>query len=255
MRRATLALSAFLGAILIGISSVSTGSALVDEDEPWPSPTGDPHGPDGIYGPTVPAPEDRLRPGDTVAGLTSRDVPPSGTGEFEVLQGAEPAPDPDAATVHTVGIEVEQNLDVDTERFGEFVLNTLNDERGWPAELDVSFARAGADADADLMVLLATPATVDELCDPLPTAGEYSCATLADGAVLNALRWTEGAETFAEAGASLTDYRRYLVNHEVGHLLGYGHVSCPGEGEPAPVMVQQSISLDGCEPNGWIVSN
>jgi len=151
-----------------------------------------------------------------------------------------------------VSIEVEHDLAIDIERFAEFVLVTLNDERSWPGEMSVSFGRT--DTDPDLRILLATPETVDALCAPLATGGELSCAT-EGSAVLNALRWTEGSRTFTEARAGLTDYRRYLLNHEVGHLLGHSHVSCPADGEPAPVMVQQSISLEGCQPNGWVVTD
>ena len=160
------------------------------------------------------------------------------------------APDDEADRQVTLSIEVEQDLHIDAERFGEFVLRTLNDERSWPGTMSVSFART--DTDPDFRVLLATPETVDAECDPLPTGGEYSCAT-GSAAVLNAMRWTEAVEPYQEPGASLTDYRRYLVNHEVGHLLGHDHVECPEAGEPAPVMQQQSISLGECEPNGWVV--
>ena len=247
MRRAIFLVCALLGIALLGglpFPADAQGRAS------WPEPTGAPAGPDGVYGPSIPAPEERLRPGDAGAGLLARQVPATGPGEFEMLPGHVEPPDPDAELALLLSIEIEQDLPIDAERFAEFVLTTLNDERGWPGQMSVSFGRT--DADPDLRLLLATPGTVDAECDPLPTGGEYSCA-IGDTAVLNALRWTEGAEPFTEAGAGLTEYRRYLLNHEVGHLLGHGHVACPAEGEPAPVMVQQSISLEGCEPNGWVL--
>ena len=46
-------------------------------------------------------------------------------------------------------------------------------------------------------------------------------------------------------------HRSYLVNHEVGHYLGQGHVGCPQPGNKAPVMMQQSIDLGGCVRNAW----
>ncbi|GAB2856929.1 hypothetical protein GCM10027026_03490 [Myroides odoratimimus subsp. xuanwuensis] len=66
--------------------------------------------------------------------------------------------------------------------------------------------------------------------------------------VLNAWRWVNGATGYEN---KLKDYRRYLVNHEVGHALGYPHVACPGSGRSAPVMMQQTKGLAGCKPNPW----
>jgi hypothetical protein len=66
-------------------------------------------------------------------------------------------------------------------------------------------------------------------------------------AVVNAMRWLAGAATYQDLHA----YRAYVINHEVGHGLGHPHRGCPAPGAPAPVMVQQTIGLQGCAPNPW----
>ncbi|MEM7290023.1 MAG: DUF3152 domain-containing protein, partial [Pseudomonadota bacterium] len=118
-------------------------------------------------------------------------------------------------------------------------------DSGW-AGAGVRFVRAGRSF--DLSVILAQPSSVDRLCRPLTTRGELSCA-MARNAVLNARRWNEGAKTW---GANVQGYHHYLVNHEVGHVLGLRHLRCSAEGLPAPVMLQQTIHLKGCLANGFI---
>ena len=66
--------------------------------------------------------------------------------------------------------------------------------------------------------------------------------------VINMFRWVSGAKDFDK---DLSTYRIYLINHEVGHYLGWGHTDCPSENALAPVMMQQSKTTDGCIPNGW----
>lgn len=44
---------------------------------------------------------------------------------------------------------------------------------------------------------------------------------------------------------SLEDYRKYLVLHEFGHALGFGHVKCPHKGADAPIMMQQTKGPTG----------
>ena len=95
--------------------------------------------------------------------------------------------------------------------------------------------------------MLASPDTTDRLCRPLNTAGRYSCAN-GGMAVINAMRWLRGAPAY---GNDLAGYRRYVVNHEVGHVLGRGHQQCPARGALAPVMVQQTKGVGACRPNPW----
>ena len=95
--------------------------------------------------------------------------------------------------------------------------------------------------------VVAGEASTDRLCYPARTGGRYSCRSH-NRVVINLMRWETGTEEYQ---SDLTTYRTYLINHEVGHFLGRGHVTCPGAGEPAPVMMQQTKGLGGCSPNGW----
>lgn len=79
--------------------------------------------------------------------------------------------------------------------------------------------------------------------------GRYSCQ-LGSVVALNADRWRTATPQWT---GDLDDYRRMLINHEVGHLLGQHHPvgGCTTPGAPAAVMVQQSTNLDECTANPW----
>ncbi len=188
--------------------------------------------------------------------------------ETEAAVAAEPEPDPDPTTfpqraagtftaaapvdVEAAGsgrdvrysVEVEDGLDHQGDVVARQVADVLGDRRGWRTQ-GWSFTQV-AERPA-VRVLLASPETVDALCAPLLTRGEVSCRT-GDRVVLNVKRWVLGAESYRD---DLQGYRQYLVNHEVGHFLGFGHVGCPAPGTPAPVMLQQTKGLQGCVKNPW----
>ncbi|WP_421734544.1 DUF3152 domain-containing protein [Cellulomonas sp.] len=184
-----------------------------------------------------------LTAADVAAGLLSSEIPESGSGTLTVVPGVDPGPGTGA--VRTVRVEVEDGLAVDGAAFAATVMATLNDPRGWGADGSLSFART--DGVAELRVVLASPATVDDLCAPLRTGGEVSCGRNGH-AVLNLRRWVLAT---AELAGDKVSYRQYLVNHEVGHLLGHGHERCGGAGQLAPLMQQQSYKAAPCIPNAW----
>lgn len=168
----------------------------------------------------------------------------TGPGRFTVATGA--AAPPAKAKLVRYTVEIEHGLSLSPSAVSDTIDKTLADERSWPAA-GYTFRRTGTTG--DLRILLATPGTVDKLCAPLDTGGEVSCRN-ENLVVLNARRWVLGAPAY---GSNVTAYRQYLVNHEVGHFLGHGHVGCPGQGRYAPVMLQQTLGLQGCKPNPWPV--
>jgi hypothetical protein len=143
-------------------------------------------------------------------------------------------------------VKVERGTGQDPQRFATFVDSTLADKRSWIAGGDIRLRRVSS-GPYDFTVYLTTPATTDRLCAPLPTNGFTSCRQ-GDKVVVNLARWVHGVDHW---DSDLKTYRRYVVNHEVGHRLGQGHVRCPGRGELAPVMQQQSLKLAGCTGNAW----
>jgi hypothetical protein len=132
-----------------------------------------------------------------------------------------------------------------TADFAEVAEATLEDSRGWQ--------RAGFDLvrkrRARYRIVLAPGPIVDKLCLPYETHSTYSCQ---NGPVvaLNADRWRVATRKWTGTRSA---YRKMLINHEVGHLLGQHHpeVQCPDPGRPAPIMAQQSTELNGCLPNPW----
>ena len=145
----------------------------------------------------------------------------------------------------TYSVEIEGGLPVDLPQVTRFVDAVLAHPDGWTAAGTAALQRVSVHP--DIRILLASPEVTDELCRPLDTGGRLSCRN-GELVVLNAWRWVNGARTYAD---SLGRYRRYMVNHEFGHALGNAHAACPGPGELAPVMVQQTMGLDGCLSNPW----
>lgn len=65
---------------------------------------------------------------------------------------------------------------------------------------------------------------------------------------LNKSNWNRLPKAIGCEFTNLDDYRAALINHEVAHVLGYGHVRCRKQGDFADVRQQPSKALGGCVP-------
>ncbi|MGW2449244.1 DUF3152 domain-containing protein [Streptomyces sp. NPDC001675] len=173
-------------------------------------------------------------------------IPATGPGTFTAAKG-------EGASVGTGTplrylVEVEDGLDVSAADAARQVERILADRRGWTANGRSAFQRVSS-GPTDFVVRIATPGTVDKICGQygLDTGGEVNC-NVAKNVMVNLRRWLLATPTYAH---DVTAYRALIINHEVGHFLGHGHVGCPGPGQPAPTMMQQIKGMDGCVPNVW----
>lgn len=179
----------------------------------------------------------------------------TGSGEFEAVPGFDKAPGKGRKIRYR--IDVEKGLGLDPGLFAKAVQTTLNDERSWAHGGAMTFERISS-GEPKFVITLASPGTTDFWCakSGLDTSvDKVSCDSAAtERVMINGFRWAQGAETYG--AKEMFPYRQMLINHEVGHRLGYGHVNCNTAGALAPVMQQQTKSLDvggvKCRPNPWV---
>lgn len=183
-------------------------------------------------------------------------VPPSyaktGPGTY-VYAGGQSAVFGTAGSVRTYKVAIETGTPVPVDEFAALVDQTLGDPRSWIAGNNVRLQRVAGDASASFTVMLVTPGTAEKLCAAVGLGIEwhgepYSSCQAGAKAVINITRYLKAVPDY---GAPLLNYQQYAINHEVGHVLGHGHELCPAPGQPAPVMQQQTFSLQGCVANSW----
>ncbi|MFD5144091.1 DUF3152 domain-containing protein [Streptomyces sp. NPDC058401] len=178
-----------------------------------------------------------------------------GPGAFDTVPGVAQAPG--KGKVVRYRVDVEQGLGLDPQLFAEAVHRTLNDDRSWGHGGTKTFERVPG-GEADFVITLASPGTTGVWCKKSgldTTIDNVSCDSAStDRVMINAYRWAQGSVTFGPD--QMFAYRQMLINHEVGHRLGHGHVSCQTPGALAPIMQQQTKSLDingiQCKPNPWV---
>jgi hypothetical protein len=186
--------------------------------------------------------------------LTGR-VPTRGSGRFQYATTRGPvAGTKGPLRRYRVAVETGSNEDVSA--FAAQVRAILGDKRSWTGGGRLRLQPVGGADPADFTVYLATRDTAGQMCarggTNIRIGGVPFTSCRASGkAIINLDRWRGSARPYLQARVDLASYRKYVVNHEVGHELGHRHQGCPKAGGPAPVMVQQTITLRGCKPYVW----
>lgn len=124
---------------------------------------------------------------------------------------------------------------------------TYSDVRGWNNGGKIAFKHVASGC--DYKVVIAAPnlmTSYGAICDDY-----YNCQ-VGNSVIVNNDRWLHATDPWNKTGQNLETYRLLIINHETGHRLGFrDNPTCPGAGQQAPVMMQQSIDLKGCVFNTW----
>ncbi len=179
----------------------------------------------------------------------------TGNKTWRVVPGTSPQVGQGTAKVFTYTVEVEDGIDTTTyggdEGFASMVTQTLGNPKSWTHNPQFGFIRIdeGSQGKPDFRVSLTSPMTVREGCGYEieleascynPSYSAVSTAEPEQRVFVNEARWVRGAVPFQ---GDVGSYRQYLINHEVGHGIGYQHHEpCEQSGALAPVMMQQTFS-------------
>jgi hypothetical protein len=167
-----------------------------------------------------------------------------GQGSFRVVPGEGPKVGQGTQKNYTYTVEIENGINAaevggGDDAFALLIDQTLSDPRGWTSDPKIAVQRVAANP--VMRITLATPDTTHKLCG-FNIPYESSCRLSKDGrVVINLARWVRGALAF---DGDIGTYRKYAINHEVGHAFGNGHQACPTAGALAPVMMQQTFGVN-----------
>jgi hypothetical protein len=137
-------------------------------------------------------------------------------------------------------VVVDPDVEYSLKRFETEIAMYLADPNGWGKFYEFEHVKRNS----QVIIHLSSPLGIRQIGCENPN---LSCAEMGGKHLrVNAMRWTKGS---VESKLPLDEYRQYVISHEMGHILGYDHTTCPGQGYPAPVMMQQTLGIGTCSPN------
>lgn len=158
-----------------------------------------------------------------------------------------------AKTKWVVSIAVDDDVDYSEKWFTNTVKRILKDKKGWESVLPIEFVFVEPFEKVNhprrIFVNLSKNDFITKKC----RIDGMSCCDMSTGDVwINIERWMNGS---VHSKLNIYKYRHYVINHEVGHALGFLHQTCECDAidcdEPVPVMMQQTLSIGKCKPNPY----
>lgn len=184
-----------------------------------------------------------------------------GAGTWHIVPGTTDQVGHGNSHVFTYTVEIEDGVDTigfgGDGSFATMVEQTLANPKSWIHDERFAFRRIDS-GDPDFRVSLTSQESVRTACD-YTIELETSCYNPALGrVVINEPRWVRGAISYQ---GDIGSYRQYLLNHEIGHAVGYErHQPCESQDGLAPIMMQQTFGTANSEiyrldPEGVVPDN
>lgn len=136
-----------------------------------------------------------------------------------------------------VSLTVHDLAETDEAVFRQIAAPLVEHKLGWGMSV--------VETNADSVVMLTPGGVMAELFPAFAEKRLSVCDMKTRDIWINEDRWLRNLPD--ESHLPLPAYRAYLLLHELGHALGFGHVA-PVAG-PAPIMTQQTLGIGACLPN------
>lgn len=130
-------------------------------------------------------------------------------------------------------------------QLSDVIKTTLQQQQGWTLGGIIAFTEVKTGCNFTVSLV-----STQQMSDYSPACSGQSTCRTGNDVVINAAAWTTPPTSWI-AGADA--YRSELVNHEVGHWLGFDHASCAsGAAAPTPLS-QVTLNLGGCSPKWYAI--
>lgn len=140
-----------------------------------------------------------------------------------------------------------------------FFLHIINDVKSWPVG---HWTNASTKASSDWIVVLEKDSFIEKIIKQVTGKTEEKGLSVTFMSVRPRItafsyeNWTRVPRPL-EGLYTIEDYRTYVINHELGHVLGHNHPRKPRELSTfkAPIMIQHTKGIGIFHKNLWPLAN